>query len=127
MHGAMNQMVPQMPQGHFMGMNPMHSGSLPTSGAPPQVGGFPSGLQNMQGPSNTGGPPMYQQGGAFNRAPMMPGYNHFQVRQGILLLLFCAACNEINLLDFSIKKLSTFSALLVEFQAIFFNFFFWVC
>ncbi|KAF3434280.1 hypothetical protein FNV43_RR25383 [Rhamnella rubrinervis] len=78
MQGAMNQMVPQMPQGHFMGMNPMHSGSLPTSGAPPQVGGFPSGLQNMQGPSNTGGPPMYQQGGTFNRAPMMPGYNHYQ-------------------------------------------------
>nr|XP_048326244.1 salivary acidic proline-rich phosphoprotein 1/2-like [Ziziphus jujuba var. spinosa] len=74
-------MVQQMPQGHFMGMNPMHGGS--SAGAPPQVGGFPNGMQNMQGPSKTGGPPMYPQGGAFNRGqagqmPMMPGYNHYQ-------------------------------------------------
>lgn len=88
----MNQIVPPMQQGHFMGMNPMHSGSLPTSGAPP-VGGFPSGLQNMQGPSNSGGPPMYQQGGAFNRAPMMPGYNNYQVRQGVLFFLLCTAAS----------------------------------
>ena len=51
MQGTMNQMVPPMPQGHYMGMNPMHSGSLPTSGAPQQVGGFPNGLPNMQAKS----------------------------------------------------------------------------
>ncbi|XP_002513065.2 flowering time control protein FY [Ricinus communis] len=82
MQGTMNQMVPPMPQGHFMGMNQMHSGSLPTSAAPP-VGGFPNGLPNMQGPSNATGAPMYPQGGPFNRPqggqmPMMPGFNPYQ-------------------------------------------------
>ncbi|XP_021663252.1 uncharacterized protein LOC110652065 isoform X1 [Hevea brasiliensis] len=76
-NGTMNQMVPPMPQGHFMGMNPMHSGSLTTSAAP-SVGGFPNGLPNMQGPSNATGAQMYPQGGSFNRPPgvqmpMMPG------------------------------------------------------
>ncbi|PON60046.1 Guanine nucleotide-binding protein, beta subunit [Parasponia andersonii] len=83
MQGAMNQMGPPIPQGHYMGMKPMHSGSLPTSGAPQQVGGFQNGLPNMQGPSNASGPPMYPQGGAFSRTqagqmPMMPGYNPYQ-------------------------------------------------
>ncbi|KAJ6428148.1 hypothetical protein OIU84_023544 [Salix udensis] len=84
MQGTMNQMVPPLQQGHFMGMNPMHAGSLPTSAAPPVGGGFPNGQPNMQGPSNaTGG--MYQQGGPFNRPqggqmPMMPGFNPYQVR-----------------------------------------------
>lgn len=91
MQGAMNQMVHQMPQGHFMGMNPMHGGS--SGGAPPQVGGFPNGMQNLQGPPNTGGPPMYPHGGAFNRGqagqmPMMPGYNHYQVRHKVLFIAF---------------------------------------
>ncbi|XP_030509661.1 flowering time control protein FY isoform X2 [Cannabis sativa] len=81
MQGTMNQMVP-MPQGHYMGMNQMHSGSLPTNG-PQQVGGFPNGMPNMQGPSNASGGPMYPQGGAFNRAQggqmhMMQGYNPYQ-------------------------------------------------
>ncbi|KAK8631235.1 hypothetical protein V6N13_079992 [Hibiscus sabdariffa] len=82
MQGTMNQMPPPMPQGHFMGMNPMHSGSLPTSGAP-SVGGFPNGMQNMQGPANVGGGQMYPQGGTFNRAqggqmPLMSGFNPYQ-------------------------------------------------
>ncbi|KAH1046119.1 hypothetical protein J1N35_036903 [Gossypium stocksii] len=82
MQGTMNQLPPSMPQGHFMGMNPMHSGSLPTSVAP-SVGGFPNGMQNMQGPGNMGGGQMYPQGSGFNRAqggqmPMMPGYNPYQ-------------------------------------------------
>ncbi|KAJ8755935.1 hypothetical protein K2173_024480 [Erythroxylum novogranatense] len=75
MQGAMNQMVPPLPQGHFMGgMNPMHSSSLSTSSAP-QGGSFP----NMQSGSQ-----MYPtQGGAYNRQqggqmPMMPGFNPFQ-------------------------------------------------
>ncbi|KAB5572997.1 hypothetical protein DKX38_000191 [Salix brachista] len=83
MQGTMNQMVPPLQQGHFMGMNPMHAGSLSTSAAPPVGGGFPNGQPNMQGPSNaTRG--MYQQGGPFNRPqggqmPMMPGFNPYQV------------------------------------------------
>ncbi|KDP40523.1 hypothetical protein JCGZ_24522 [Jatropha curcas] len=82
MQGTMNQMVPPMQQGHFMGMNPMHSGPLPTSAAPP-VGGFPNGLPNMQGPSNATGGQMFPQGGPFNRPqggqmPMMPGFNPYQ-------------------------------------------------
>jgi polyadenylation factor subunit 2 len=83
MQGTMNQIVPPLQQGHFMGMNPMHSGSLPTSGAPPP-GGFPNGLPNMQAPSNASGPQMYPQGGTYNRPQagqmsMMPGYNPYQV------------------------------------------------
>lgn len=76
MQGTMNKMVPPMPQGHFMGMNPMHAGSLPSGGAPPPIGSFQSGIPNMQG---------YPPGGSFNRAPagqmpMMPGLNPYQVR-----------------------------------------------
>ncbi|KAI4333004.1 hypothetical protein L6164_017861 [Bauhinia variegata] len=78
MQGAMNQMGPPMPQGHYVGMNQMHSGSLPTSGGPP-VGGFPGNLPNMQGPTNAG----YPQGGSFNRPqggqmPLMQGFNPYQ-------------------------------------------------
>ncbi|KAH8512673.1 hypothetical protein H0E87_006093 [Populus deltoides] len=83
MQGTMSQMVPLLPQGHFMGLNPMHSGSLPTSAAPPVSGGFPNGLPNMQGPSNATGGQMYPQGGPFNhpqggQMPMMPGFNPYQ-------------------------------------------------
>ncbi|XP_022748405.1 flowering time control protein FY-like isoform X2 [Durio zibethinus] len=82
MQGTMNQMPPPSQQGHFMSMNPMHSGSLPTSGVP-SVGGFPNGMLNMQGPTNTVGGQMYSQGGAFNRTqggqiPIMPGFNPYQ-------------------------------------------------
>lgn len=79
MQGNMNQMVPPLQQGHFVGMNPMHSGSLPTSAVSPG-GGFPNGMTNLRGPSNPSG---YQQGGPFNRPqggqmPMMPGFNPYQ-------------------------------------------------
>lgn len=76
MQGTMNQMVPQIPQNHFMGMNPMHSGSIPQGGAP-------NGMQNMQGPSNASGMQMYTPGGAFNRPQggQMPGLNPYQVTQ----------------------------------------------
>ncbi|KAF5469828.1 hypothetical protein F2P56_010387 [Juglans regia] len=82
MQGTMNQ-IPPLRQGHFMGMNPMHSGSLPSSGPPSQVGSFQNGLTNMQAPSNAGGPQMYPRGGIFNRPQagqmsMMPGYNPYQ-------------------------------------------------
>ncbi|KAL6288777.1 hypothetical protein ACE6H2_006287 [Prunus campanulata] len=85
MQGTMNQLVHPLPQGHYMGMNPMHSGSLPTSGASAPVGGFANGMPNMQGPSNASGGQMYPQGGAFNRGqpgqiPMHPGYNPYQTR-----------------------------------------------
>ncbi|KAF7824715.1 Flowering time control protein FY [Senna tora] len=78
MQGGINQMGPPVPQGHFVGMNQMHSGSLPTSGGPP-VGGFPNNMHNMQGPSNAG----YPQGGSFNRPqggqmPLMQGYAPYQ-------------------------------------------------
>ncbi|XP_023548971.1 flowering time control protein FY-like isoform X1 [Cucurbita pepo subsp. pepo] len=83
MQGSMNQMVPPMQQNHFMGMNQMHSGPMPTSGAPPSGQGFQNGLTNMQGPSNASRAPMYQQGGAFNRTQagqmqMTPGFNPYQ-------------------------------------------------
>ncbi|XP_010547347.1 PREDICTED: flowering time control protein FY-like [Tarenaya hassleriana] len=69
MQGGMNKMNPQMPQGHFMGMNPSKS----------SVG--------FQGPPNAGGPQMYPQGGGFNRPqggqmPMMPGFNPYQPQPG---------------------------------------------
>ncbi|XP_025684473.2 flowering time control protein FY isoform X1 [Arachis hypogaea] len=78
MQGAMNQMGPPMPQGPYVGMNQMHSGSMPNSGGPP-IGGFPGNMPNMQAPSNAG----YGQGGSFNRPqggqmPMMQGYNPYQ-------------------------------------------------
>ncbi|KAL8546829.1 hypothetical protein ACS0TY_006520 [Phlomoides rotata] len=65
MQGGMNQMVPSLPQGHFMQMNPMPAGSGPPGNMPP------------------GGNQMYQPGGAFNRPqggqmPMMPGMNPYQ-------------------------------------------------
>ena len=83
MQGNMNQMVPPMPQGHFMGMNAMPSGSGLPGNIPP--GGIPNGLLNMQGPSNASGSQMFQPGGGFNRPQtgqmqMMPGLNPYQVR-----------------------------------------------
>ncbi|XP_039046087.1 flowering time control protein FY-like [Hibiscus syriacus] len=83
MQGTMNQMPPPLPQGHFIGATPRHTGSFPTSGGGPSVGGFPNSMQNMQGAPNMGGGQMYMQGGAFNRAqggqmPMRPGYNPYQ-------------------------------------------------
>ena len=83
MQNATNQMVPQMQQGHFMNMNPMQSGSMPSGGMPPP-GSFSNGMPNMQGPPNTSGSQMYPPGGPFNRPqggqmPMMPGLGPYQV------------------------------------------------
>ncbi|KAA8537323.1 hypothetical protein F0562_026990 [Nyssa sinensis] len=82
MQGTMNQIAPPLPQGHFMGMNPMHSGSIPPGGVPP-VGGIPNGMPNIQGPSNASGNQMYPPTGAFNRPQAgqmlpMPGLNPYQ-------------------------------------------------
>ncbi|KAL3537711.1 hypothetical protein ACH5RR_001077, partial [Cinchona calisaya] len=79
--GNMNQMVHSMPQGHFMGINPIPSGSGPPGNLPP--GGIPNGLLNMQAPSNPAGSQMFPPGGGFNRPqtgqmPMMPGLNPYQ-------------------------------------------------
>lgn len=79
-----NQMAPQMQQGHYMGMNPMQSGPIPSGGMPPPTGGFSNGMPNMQGPPSTSGPQMYPPAGAFNRPqggqmPMMPGLGPYQV------------------------------------------------
>ncbi|CAI9102749.1 OLC1v1001068C1 [Oldenlandia corymbosa var. corymbosa] len=81
MQGNMNQMGPAMPQGHFISMNTMPSGSGPPGNVAP--GGIPNGLLNMQGPSSATGPQMFPQVGGFNRPqagqmPMMPGLNPFQ-------------------------------------------------
>ncbi|XP_073029779.1 flowering time control protein FY isoform X2 [Primulina eburnea] len=78
--GGMNQMGPPLAQGHFMGMNPMPSGSGPPGNIPP--GGIANVLPNMQGSSNTIGIQMYPPGGGFSRPqagqmPMMPGLNHY--------------------------------------------------
>uniref|UniRef100_A0A803MYB2 Uncharacterized protein n=1 Tax=Chenopodium quinoa TaxID=63459 RepID=A0A803MYB2_CHEQI len=82
MQNATNQMVPQMQQGYYMGMNPMQSGPMPSGGMPPS-GGFSNGMPNMQGPPSTSGPQMYPPAGAFNRPqggqmPMMPGLGPYQ-------------------------------------------------
>ncbi|XP_043701520.1 flowering time control protein FY isoform X1 [Telopea speciosissima] len=83
MQGSANQMAPPLPQGHIMGLNPMHSGSIPTNGIPPPIGSFANGMTNIQGPSNASGAQMYPMGGAFNRnqagqLPMVPGLNAYQ-------------------------------------------------
>lgn len=82
MQGNINQMGPPVPQGHFMGRNPMPSGSGPPGNVPP--GGIPNGLMNMQAPSNVGGSQMFPPAGAFNRPQtgqmqMMQGINPYQV------------------------------------------------
>ncbi|KAI3919089.1 hypothetical protein MKW98_016642 [Papaver atlanticum] len=52
MQGSTNQMVQPMPQGHMMGMNQMHSGSVPANALQqPPHGGYASGMPNIQGPS----------------------------------------------------------------------------
>ena len=90
MQGTM-MMVRQLPQGHYMGMNP-----------PPPVGGFPNGMPNMQGPSNASGGRMYPHDGTFNRPqsgqmPMLRGYNPYQVRQNCLLFpMYCTALPQLT-------------------------------
>lgn len=86
----MNQMGPPMQQGHFMGMNPLHSGP----------GGVPPGsMPNMQGPSSVSGNQMYSPGVAFNRPqgaqmPPMPGLggpyqvNNFYSRHNQMVRIF---------------------------------------
>ncbi|XP_010276573.1 PREDICTED: flowering time control protein FY [Nelumbo nucifera] len=83
MQGSANQMVPPLPQGHIMGLNPMHSGSIPANSIPPPIGGFASGMSNMQVPSSASGAQMYPMGGQFNRTqggqmPLVPGLGTYQ-------------------------------------------------
>lgn len=87
MQGSANQMVPPMPHGHMMGMNQIHSGSVPSNVLQqPPHGGFPNGMPNIQGPSGPSAPgQMYPpMGGPFNRGqpvqmPMVPALNPYQV------------------------------------------------
>lgn len=104
MQNATNQMVPQMQQGHYMGMNPMQSGPIHSGGMPPPAGGFSNGMPNMQGPPSTSGPQMYPPAGAFNRPqggqmPMMPGLGPYQVHQYMFEILF-TLCPHMVLLFF---------------------------
>ncbi|KAK9128936.1 hypothetical protein Syun_017733 [Stephania yunnanensis] len=81
--GMQNPMAPPLPQGHLMGLNPMHSAPMGSNGIQPPSGGYPNGMTNMQGPSGATGGQMYQPGGAFNRGPpgqlpMVSGLNAYQ-------------------------------------------------
>ncbi|KAI3876860.1 hypothetical protein MKW92_035909 [Papaver armeniacum] len=86
MQGSMNQMVQPMPQGHMMGVNQMHSGSVPANGLQqPPYGGYASGMPNIQGPSGPSVPgQMYPpMGGPYNRGQpvqmsMVPALNPHQ-------------------------------------------------
>ncbi|OVA07847.1 WD40 repeat [Macleaya cordata] len=84
MQGSANQMSP-MTQGHIMGLNQMHSGSVPNNALQPPHGGFANGMPNIQGPPGASGPgQMYPpMGGPFNRPQpgqmsMVPGLNLYQ-------------------------------------------------
>lgn len=65
MHGSQSQMMPQMPQ-HMMGLNQMHAGSVPPGTVPP-MGGFPSGMGNIQGASGSSGVQNFPMGGMYSR------------------------------------------------------------
>lgn len=87
MQGSQSQMMPQMPQ-HMMGLNQMHPGSVPPGTVPP-MGGFPSGMGNIQGASGSSGIQNFPMGGMYNRpqgqmAPQgqmtsIPGLSSYQV------------------------------------------------
>ncbi|KAF6145395.1 hypothetical protein GIB67_034165 [Kingdonia uniflora] len=74
MQGSVNQMVPPLPQGHIMGMNPMHS----SNNLQPPSSGFGNGMPSMQGGAT--GAQMYPANGAFNRGQpgQFPGLNTYQ-------------------------------------------------
>ncbi|KAK9154693.1 hypothetical protein Sjap_002173 [Stephania japonica] len=81
--GMQNPMAPPLPQGHHMGLNPMHSAPMGSNSMQPPSGGYPNGKANMQGPSGATGGQMYQPGGAFNRGPpgqlpMVSGLHAYQ-------------------------------------------------
>lgn len=83
MQGSANQMISPMPQGHMMGLNQMHSGPTPTGSIPPNIGGFPNGLPNLQGTPGAGNVQNFPMGGMFNRPQVgqmsqIPGLNSFQ-------------------------------------------------
>lgn len=97
MQGSTNQMISPMPQGHMMGLNQMqHSGPSPAGNIPPpNMGGFPNGLTNIQGAPGSVGLQNFPMGGMFNRPQVVqmsqiPGLNTFQVcMQSSNLLAFC--------------------------------------
>lgn len=83
MQGSVNQMGSSLAQGQLMGVNPMHSGSVPNNNVQPPSGGFANGIANSQPPPS--GLPMYTPGGAFNRQQpaqysLGPGLNAYQVK-----------------------------------------------
>lgn len=81
MQGSVNQVGSSLAQGQLMGVNPMHSGSVPNNNVQTPSGGFANGIANSQPPP--GGLPMYTPGGAFNRQQpaqysLGPGLNAYQ-------------------------------------------------
>lgn len=80
MQGSANQMMPPMLQSHMIGMNPMHSGPIPSNTIQPLMGGFANGMTNLQGASSASSTQSYQLGGVFNRTQTgpIPGLNSYQ-------------------------------------------------
>lgn len=81
MQGSANQMITPLPQAHMMGLNQMHSGSLPTSSIPPTMGGFTNGVTNIQGAPT--GMQNFSLSSVFNRpqgaqVTPVPGLNTYQ-------------------------------------------------
>lgn len=82
MQGSQSQMMPQ----HLMGLNQMHPGNVPP------MGGFPSGMGNIQGASGSSGIQNFPMG-IYNRpqgqmAPQgqmtsIPGLSSYQVSLSI--------------------------------------------
>ncbi|KAJ6831487.1 flowering time control protein FY [Iris pallida] len=83
MQASANQMISPMPQAHMMGLNQMHSGPLPTGSIQPNMGGFASGMTNIQGVPGAGGVQNFPMGTVFNRPQggqmgQIPGLSSFQ-------------------------------------------------
>ncbi|XP_039135759.1 flowering time control protein FY-like, partial [Dioscorea cayenensis subsp. rotundata] len=88
MQGSSNPMISPMQQGHMIGLNQMQTGAVPGSNIQPNVGGFPTGIANMQGPLGVAsGGQNFPMTGLFNRphtVPMsqVPGLNTYQPAMG---------------------------------------------
>lgn len=77
-----------MQPGHMISLNQMQAGAVPGSNIQPNVGGFPTGMTNIQGPLGVAsGGQNFPMGGLFNRPqtvqmPQVPGLNTYQPGMG---------------------------------------------